>query len=111
MMWPGSHLERRRYDEYHAAIGRSGSLEEDEIAMSQMVVPACPAGGILMWDFRLLHRGQPNPTGRNRPVAHVVLSTGGAQDRLSFPEMKLSDAVHAVTHPTSSSSSGTATGR
>ena len=44
MLWPGSHLERTRYDAYHAATQRSERLEDDAIAMGQMEVPRCPAG-------------------------------------------------------------------
>ena len=83
MFWPRSHLERHRYDAYHAAVTRSGSLDEDRPAMAEMVVPACPAGGLVLVDFRLLHRGMPNDTGRDRALAHAIVSTGLARDQLN----------------------------
>jgi len=85
MMWPGSHLWRTRADAYYAALERSGSLEADERAMSEMAVPACPAGGLLLFDSRLLHRGMPNEGGCDRAIAHAFLSTGLAADRKDTP--------------------------
>ena len=96
MLWPGSHLERTRYDAYNGAIERSGSLEDDALAMAQMEVPACPAGGLLLFDFRVLHRGMPNSSGRMRPLAHAVLATGLAEDGLSYPERSLRAEVNAL---------------
>ena len=96
MLWPGSHLERTRGEAYFAAIRRSGSLEDDAIAMAEMEVPACPAGGMLIFDFRLLHRGMPNSTPRERPLAHAILSTGLAWDRLNSPRAQSLRAVLAA---------------
>ena len=96
MFWPGSHLERTRYDRWHAALGRSASLEDDATAMAEMEAPGCPAGGAIVFDFRLLHRGMPNTGGRERAMAHAVLSTGLAADQLSFPEASLRAAVDAL---------------
>ena len=94
MLWPRSHLEGTRYDAYRAAIARSGSLEEDEIAMGEMEAPACPKGSLLIFDFRLLHRGMPNDTGRDRAIAHAILGTGFARDQLnSQSSPSLWDAV------------------
>ena len=92
MMWPGSHLHRTRANAYHEAIGRSGRLEDDEQAMAEMEVPGCPAGGIILFDSRLIHRGMPNDTDRERILAHTFLSTGLAFDR-STPPGSLREAV------------------
>ena len=57
---------------YAAAVERAGPsrrLEDDAVAMGEMVVPACPAGGLLLWDFRTLHRGMPNDT--RRGITHA----------------------------------------
>ena len=51
---------------------------------------------MLLWDFRCLHRGLPNAQGRDRPVAHAVLSTGYAWDVLTLPEDGLYDALGAL---------------
>ena len=100
--------------------------------MGEMVVPACPAGGLLLWDFRTLHRGMPNDTRRGvthapcatrnnqqvsnqpsswpaahsqprpplssaaRPVAHAVLSTGLARDRLDVTQASLTKELAAL---------------
>jgi hypothetical protein len=93
MFWPGSHL-RTVFERYAAARARSGVLEADELAMAEMEVPACPAGGLILFDFRLLHRGQPNTSGE-RAIAHAVLSTGLAKDPLTYPDTSLLDAVKA----------------
>ena len=93
--WPGSH-HRPALERYAAAIERSGRLEDDQTLMAEMVTPECPAGGILLFDFRVLHRGMPNTSGE-RPIAHAVLSTGHASDPLDFPAASLKDAVTAVT--------------
>lgn len=86
MMWPGSHLWRTRAEAYYDALDRSGSLVDDERAMAEMVVPGCPAGGFILFDSRVLHRGMPNESGRDRAVAHAFLSTGFAADRKDSPE-------------------------
>ena len=98
MLWPASHLERKRleYDVYCADTCRSYLLERDERAMAEMAVPACPAGGLLIFDFRLQHRGMPNTSGRERAIAHAVLATGGAFDKLGADASpSLIDAVDA----------------
>ena len=53
--------------------------------MRQMVAPGCPAGGVILFDYRTLHRGLPNPD-RDRAVAYAVLSTGYASDKVNFDE-------------------------
>ena len=93
LFWPGSHLERFREEGYLAAVRRSarredgsqGHLEDDVDAMRQMVAPGCPAGGVILFDYRTLHRGLPNPD-RDRAVAYAVLSTGYASDKVNFDE-------------------------
>lgn len=56
---------------------------------SQIQSPACRAGGIILYDYRAIHRGAPNPEagGRQRPVAYVLVSVpGGGRDTYNFPE-------------------------
>ena len=99
MMWPGSHLSQTRADAYFAAVERAGSgrLEDDAVAMGEMEVPGCPAGGIILFDFRLLHRGMPNDTGRERALAHAFLATGFATDGTQSHEAgSLVDAVRSL---------------
>eukprot|EP00966_Prymnesium_polylepis_P166430 3847572-Prymnesium_polylepis.1 len=84
---PGSHLEARsaRFGE---AIKQSGSLWPIAVGdeyKRELEAPACPAGGIILFDMRLIHRGLPN-AGRERTVLYTICATGGARDRVNFPE-------------------------
>ena len=49
--------------------------------------PATPAGGLVVFDYRTIHRGLANARegGRERPVAYVACATGGASDDHNFP--------------------------
>ena len=53
--------------------------------------PGCPRGGLVLFDYRVIHRGL-GSVGRERPVAYVVLATGEAWDGANFPQMRLEDA-------------------
>lgn len=64
-----------------ARAGPSLKLEDDAVAMEEMVVPACPAGGLLLWDFRTLHRGMPNDTLRGIMHIHDVYMTPRNESR------------------------------
>ena len=64
--------------------------------MSEMAVPACKAGGVILFDFRLLHRGTPN-TGGERAIALAVLSTGFAAGSAHVSEQRrLRELVEAL---------------
>ena len=39
-------------------------------------------GGLVVFDFRLMHRGLPNDTPHARPVAYAVVGRGGARDEV-----------------------------
>jgi len=55
--------------------------------------PACRAGGVILYDYRTIHRGLANPEGgRERPVAYVTITTGGARDTYNFPEWTIENA-------------------
>ena len=95
MLWPASHLEQTRYDSYLRAIRRSGHLEDDEEAMNAMVAPGMRAGDILIFDYRLIHRGMPNVS-RERCMAYAVLATGGAWDAANFPPCSLWNGVDGL---------------
>ncbi|KAL1526983.1 hypothetical protein AB1Y20_015672 [Prymnesium parvum] len=91
--WPGSHLHRSGLPRYEEAIERSGALENDELALSEMEAPACPAGGLIVYDYRTFHRGL-HSIGRERPVAYVLCSTGGASvwSGYKFPKLEIEHA-------------------
>ena len=56
--------------------------------------PACCAGGLIIFDFRIIHGGLPS-IGRERAVAYVICSTGGAQDETNFPPERIADLTEA----------------
>jgi len=84
-LWPCSHLAKRER-EFWEARGESGRVEDDPEAMEAMRAPACSVGDVLVFDYRMLHRGLPNGGPRERPVGYIVLSTGFAFDRQNFEE-------------------------
>ena len=88
--WVGSHQGAG-----HAAARRGlapdGTLRAAATATAPLEAPACRAGGMLMFDYRVMHRGL-GSVGRERPVAYVVCGIGGAFDGDNFPQMSLEDA-------------------
>jgi uncharacterized protein YfcZ (UPF0381/DUF406 family) len=88
--WPGTHLD----DE---APMRSRELTEDAAEMAEMVAPGCAAGGLLCFDYRVLHRGLPNVS-RERAVAYVVVATERDAVDNNFPStLSVFDANPAIT--------------
>ena len=55
--------------------------------------PSTAAGGLIIFDYRTIHRGLANPdeTGRERPVAYVAVASGGAFDGYNFPKASMRD--------------------
>jgi hypothetical protein len=83
--WPGSHLSRRRREAPEwDAHGSRRRLVHDADAMAAMSAPAVPEGGLIIFDYRVVHRGLPNAGSRPRPIGHALLSTGYASDRQSY---------------------------
>lgn len=77
--WPGS----QGLDLPEAAVL---SLSAEPGAMAAMVSPGLETGGLLLFDYRCVHRGLPNG-GRERAVAYVVLALGEeGGDVHNFPE-------------------------
>mgnify|MGYP006153263627 CR=1 FL=1 len=60
---------------------------------STLHAPATPAGGLIIFDYRTIHRGLANMEvgGRERPVAYVACATGGAGDVHNFPQTAIGD--------------------
>ena len=71
--------------------GSAGSLkiEEDEELLAATEAPACPAGGVIIFDYRLFHRGLPNTGTRDRLISYGVCSTGWAQDTANYPDLHM----------------------
>ena len=85
---PGSHLwtrERLLRERDESAL----PLEESDRAEA----PSCPAGGLILFDYRVLHRGLPNAQGRTRPVAYATMGLGWARDTVNFPDISLRAVV------------------
>ena len=81
--WAGSHLSRRER-EFWRWQGVSSLLEADASAKASMSSPACPVGSIIIFDYRIIHRGLGNHGLIARPIGHALLSTGLASDRQSY---------------------------
>ena len=77
--WPGSHLSHRQRE--HSDWR---GLTQDAETMATMLAPAVSAGGIVVFDYRIVHRGLPNAGNRPRPIGHALLSTGFASDRQNY---------------------------
>ena len=81
----------REFGEYLSAQRYLGASREAKLpdVEQQIQSPACRAGGMILYDYRTIHRGAPNPEvgGRERPVAYVLVSVpGGGRDTYNFPE-------------------------
>ena len=49
---------------------------------------------MIIFDFRIIHGGLPS-LGRERAVAYVICSTGGARDETNFPPERIADLTEA----------------
>ena len=79
--WPGSHHTQAWRHWLNADDAERWRL----FSGATMEAPACPAGGLILFDFRVMHRGLANP-GQDRPYVYTVLGTGWARDTHNFPE-------------------------
>ena len=64
------------------AITPYWAYDEAEI---EPVVPSLALGELLIFDYRITHRGRANRTPSQRPVGYVVYASPGAEDDYSFP--------------------------
>lgn len=53
------------------------------------VSPCVGAGEVLIFDYRVTHRGTANPSAASRSVAYLVYACAGLEDDYSFPEASL----------------------
>ena len=53
---------------------------------TQPVAPALHAGELLLFDYRVLHRGRANASGAARPVAYVLFARPGVRDDHNFAQ-------------------------
>ena len=51
---------------------------------TQTVAPALRAGELLLFDFRVMHRGRANHSAARRPVGYVVFARRGVRDLHNF---------------------------
>ena len=91
--WPGSH---------HMRAWRQWVDAPDDVVRTRLFqratteAPACPAGGVILLDFRTMHRGLPNTGTGDRPYLYTVCGTGWARDTYNFPAHSLSSAVERL---------------
>ena len=90
--WMGSH-EARAMEVARRSITRDGDLRSTA-ASAPLSSPGCPAGGLILFDYRVLHRGLAS-IGRERPVAYIVCGTGGAWDEANFPQLSIDNPAAA----------------
>ena len=62
----------------------SGGVECEEGAEESWVAPLLGEGELLIFDYRVRHRGLPNDSDSDRPVAYVTYALGDARDT-NFP--------------------------
>ena len=55
------------------------------------VVPELRRGSVLMYDYRVFHRGGANLTGKRRPMAYVMYARDGTEDTWNFPDESVWD--------------------
>lgn len=106
--WPGSQVRPAPSAEDALA------LSQDSRSIAQMVAPACDAGGLLLFDYRVTHRGLPNgrsvkftqgkkkkkkpgfvskaSKGRERAIAYIVVATDETASDSNFPPNSVFDA-------------------
>ena len=90
--WPGSHASSEAaMATWQRAVDPQTAEEEAESAR-ESEAPACRAGGLVLFDFRIIHGGLAS-IGRERPIAYVICSTGGAVDDSNFPDNRICDAT------------------
>lgn len=88
--WPGSHLNA------HAPT-LAPTLDCDDARLEEMESPAVPAGGLLVFDYRVIHRGLAS-VGRERPMAYLVVARDDVaagslvEDTINFPDIDIADA-------------------
>ena len=80
--------QQRQLRQLEERAGGAPALE------AEAETPACCAGGVIIFDFRIIHGGLPS-LGRERAVAYVICSTGGARDETNFPPERIADLTEA----------------
>ena len=71
---------------------RPGS-QNDEDTQSRSVVPKPRVGDVILFDYRVLHRGLANRSQHPRSILYAVLARPGKQDRHNFPKACLSELI------------------
>jgi hypothetical protein len=90
--WPGSHESSEAAMAAWQRAVNPQTAEEQVASAREAEAPACLAGGLVLFDFRIIHGGLAS-IGRDRPIAYVICSTGGAVDDSNFPEGRICDAT------------------
>tara|TARA_B110001452_G_scaffold227650_1_gene202665 strand:+ start:37 stop:954 length:918 start_codon:yes stop_codon:yes gene_type:complete len=77
--WPGSHVSAATAEAAWERATRDGWEQRLARRPVGSEAPICRAGGLVLYDSRIIHAGLPSQ-GRTRPIAYLVIGTGGAQD-------------------------------
>ena len=89
MFWPAPVLD----ESSRALAKRLLDAPDSTLDARDLDAPATDAGGLIVFDYRTIHRGLANMAsgGRERPVAYVAVASGGASDRHNFPQTAVGD--------------------
>jgi len=86
--WPESHL-----DEDALSCALRIDHDGDSEFLNSLESPGCAAGSLLIFDYRVVHRGRPN-TSRDRPMAYAVIATDSdAWDAHNFSRQSVFDVL------------------
>ncbi|CAK0879250.1 unnamed protein product [Prorocentrum cordatum] len=81
---PGSHRSAWDLDS-----GSDGGCAADSDEERPAVAPEVGRGDLLLFDYRVFHRGLANCSAEPRPVAYIVYARHGLSDRHNFPDASL----------------------
>ena len=86
---PGSHV-------YTRDLTRLLLLAKIRKKLRPLQAPALAPGDALLFDYRVLHRGQANARGARRPVFNVTIAAPSFRDLVNFPKRSMFDAEAAA---------------
>ena len=58
-------------------------MKANLVAPKRLALGSCPAGSLLLYDPRLMHRGGPNAAGPDRPLVYLTFSRIWYRDTLN----------------------------
>lgn len=92
--WPGSHHDTNALSRALHLLDQHDDDNDDDLEfLNALESPGCSAGSLLIFDYRVVHRGRKN-TSRDRPMAYAVIATdSGAWDAHNFSRQSVFDVL------------------